>query len=102
MSELRIWKYPLKNKYKNIVEMPEGAKILCLKVQYKIPTIWALVNPDNPLKQRLFCLVDTDASFMWENYIYIDTVLSGDQTYVLHCFELNLDPEKVIEDDGTK
>jgi hypothetical protein len=88
MPELEIWKYTLTKIYKNPVEMPIDSKILCLKTQYGKPTLWALVNPENQLEKRMFILKETGSLFKYTNYTYIGTVLSKDETYVLHCFEI--------------
>lgn len=94
MTELVIRKYVLKHGYRNPIEMPKGAEVLCIKKQHKEATIWALVNPDNPSEKRLFILKETGSPFQYkarrgtESHKYIGTVLSEDQTYEYHCFEV--------------
>ncbi len=50
-----IWKYviPLQNEV--AVDLPRGAKILCVQSQRGIPCIWALVDPEAPTERVLFC-----------------------------------------------
>lgn len=91
MVELTIWKYQLTDIYKNYIEMPKGAEILCLKLQYQKPTLWAIVDPEEPLEKRTFILKETGSLFDCETYTYLGTILSKDETYVLHCFEVEDD-----------
>ena len=48
----KIFKYPIPQFTHSEIQMPEGAKILHVAVQAGYPFIWALVNPDAPLKTR--------------------------------------------------
>lgn len=84
----RILKYPLENSYGNVIEMPEEAKILCVKTQYGKPTLWVVANLDNPLEKRTFILNETGSRVKNEIHKYIGTMLSKDGSYVLHCFEV--------------
>lgn len=56
----RIFKYPLPN-MSVTVDMPEGAEIVRLGVQgpRSTPTVWALVDDDNPTEPRRFLVVGT-------------------------------------------
>lgn len=48
-----IWKYPLSiSTNKQVIEMPENAKCLCVNQQNEVPTIWALVD-DGAKKQEI-------------------------------------------------
>ena len=40
-----IWKFPLQVTDSQDINMPIGAKILCLQMQAGAPCIWALVDP---------------------------------------------------------
>lgn len=83
-----IWKHQLKSRYKETVEMPKGAKILCIEWQYGKATLWMLVDPAEPLEERTIVSKETGAPFKSENHKYISTLLSRDGTYVLHFFEI--------------
>lgn len=64
----QIWKFPLDfaNGEPVTVDMPEGAEVLRLAMQGPAhgrarltPTIWALVDSDNPTEQRRFAVYGT-------------------------------------------
>lgn len=45
---MKIYKYPLKP----VLQIPEGAKILAVQLQFDSPKLWALVDPEKPLVDR--------------------------------------------------
>ena len=45
-----IWKYPIFSMPCQEIEMPLNAEILCVQLQDHIPTLWALVETENPKK----------------------------------------------------
>ena len=45
-----IWKYPITDSPYQKIEMPLNAEILCVQLQDNIPTLWALVETENPKK----------------------------------------------------
>lgn len=47
-----IWKYPLQVTDEQLLELPEGAELLCVQVQNGIPCLWARVNPSVPVKRK--------------------------------------------------
>jgi hypothetical protein len=49
---MTIWKYPLEVVDSQAVEMPRGATILAVQAQDDVPCIWALVDPEKPVKAR--------------------------------------------------
>jgi hypothetical protein len=54
-----IWKYPLEvTDYQN-VRMPEGAEILSVADQYGVICVWALVDPEADLENRMFYIFGT-------------------------------------------
>ena len=55
---MKIYKYPLHPVREQTIEMPLGAEILCCQLQ-GAPTIWAKVDPSEPIVQRTFLLVGT-------------------------------------------
>lgn len=90
-----IFKYPWPNSTKMgpdaiaFIMMPEGGKILCLKMQDEWPQIWALVETTARLIHRQFTLVGTGHSLAdnMTSKTYIGTVLMHRETLVLHAFE---------------
>ena len=47
-----IWKFPLEVTDRQVVEMPEKARLLTVQVQAGIVYLWALVNPANRSQMR--------------------------------------------------
>ena len=45
-----IYKYPLPLAASFRLELPRGAALLALQMQFNTPTLWALVNPEEPLE----------------------------------------------------
>lgn len=42
---MQIWKYPLDILGNQLIEMPQGAKLLSVQMQGDQPCLWTLVNP---------------------------------------------------------
>ena len=45
-----IWKYSITDSPYQKIEMPLNAEILCVQLQDNIPTLWALVETEDPKK----------------------------------------------------
>lgn len=45
----RIWKFPCNICDQLTIDMPLGAKVLCVQMQHDEPCIWALVDDNMPL-----------------------------------------------------
>lgn len=56
-----IFKYPLHSSIQKRISINKGAKILCCQIDSKtnVPTLWALVDTDQPLCERLVVIVGT-------------------------------------------
>ena len=86
----RIFKYALETTDSQIVNMPKGAKILCIQVQYEKPCIWALVDPEKESEPRIFEIFGTGNPVPDRDRRYIGTYqLMGGQL-VFHCFEAGI------------
>jgi len=91
-SDRTIWKFPVPWPPPSPVfklEMPLDAKVLCVRLQNRIPMIWAQVTPSDPLVSHRFAVVGTghrtpDAGVSE----YIGTIQMFDGTLVLHFFRL--------------
>jgi hypothetical protein len=81
-----VYKYELRSQDASI-KLPKGAEILTVQLQNGIPTLWALVDPENVLEDRFISTVGTG----WEvsdNMKYICTYMEG--YFVWHVFEMVL------------
>lgn len=84
----RIFKYQLLIIDEHEVEMPEGAEILCVQVQNDQPAIWAIVDDEKPMKNRVFRIVGTGRSIDFDTQNYIGTVQLLDGNLIFHVFEI--------------
>lgn len=84
-----IWKYPLKHKCENYIDIPAGGKILSLQMQGNVACIWVLVKNFQPgcaTESRCFEFFGTGEKFELEDhYHHIGTIQEG--AYVWHFFE---------------
>lgn len=79
-----IWKYPIADSPCQEIEMPLNVEILCVQLQDHIPTLWALVETEDP--KRIFDILTyhTDDSWVDKKGQYIGTYqLAG---LVYHVF----------------
>jgi hypothetical protein len=76
-----IYKYEIDT----IVVMPKGAEILSVQMQHSKPHLWAIVNDNNELEERIFNIVGTGWEMDFNNNKYIDTFQDGN--LVWHVFE---------------
>lgn len=80
-----IYKYSLDICGVQIIEMPAGARPLCIQVQNGAVQLWAMVDSDKELEHRSIVMLGTG----WrveqpEELDYIDTVQLGN--FVWHFF----------------
>lgn len=84
----QVWKYPLEFG-SNKLEMPRFAKPLTCALQGTVPTLWALVDPANPKRERHFTIYgtghDMPAQVQAANYIATFQMASGQ--LIFHVFE---------------
>ena len=88
VQQRTVWKFPLALQGLISVGMPEGAEILHLDMQGRVPTIWALVEPERPDVMRRFQLVGTGAPLAESDgfpVTHIGTCFDG--PFVWHLFE---------------
>lgn len=81
-----VWKYKLGlEKETQSIKMPRWSTILDVQLQDGEPVMWALVDPNASMIERLFIWVFTgEKSDDW-NYDYIGTIQVGPMVY--HLFE---------------
>lgn len=88
---MQIWKYPLALiDSPQLVEMPEGARILSVQEQQNRICVWALVDPEAKKVSRKFHIFGTgnqlDASGV-EWFQFLGTVVMSLGVFVWHVFE---------------
>lgn len=49
MTTLTIWKWPLELASEQQLALPINARLLCVQTQAEVPTLWAIVNPEEKL-----------------------------------------------------
>lgn len=81
-----VYKYPLTGQERpQVVDMPDGAKILSVQEQDHVIMIWALVDPDAQPLARVFKVVGTGHPLgVAENWDHIGTVVAP--PFVWHVF----------------
>lgn len=87
----KIFKYPVPHDDVFELMMPDGARILTVQTQYGSPQMWAVVDPDAPLKPRIFRLAGTGhslESYPESDFIYIGTYQLLDGAFIEHLFEV--------------
>ena len=83
----KIYKYPMQIAEVSTVMMPIDAKILCIQVQDNVPTIWAIVDIENPVEKRFFFMFGTGFQIKEEDYDYVATIQLLNGKLVYHIFE---------------
>ena len=68
--------------------MPECSQVLCVQLQFGTPTIWVMVDPDQPPQERVFEILGTgDAMKDNVKRKYVGTFQMGEGRLVFHVFE---------------
>lgn len=83
-----VWKKQL-DAYTDTIDVPQGSKILCLKVQYGVPTVWFLANPEAPSVTIKYKILGTGHQIEDQNLnglTYLDSFLIAEDTLVFHVF----------------
>ena len=85
-----IWKYKVPARQRFSIEMPEGAVVLSVQVQFGEPHIWCLVDPLASKEARQFMLLPTGEQTPYLDEFGFDfrgTFQVQGGTIVLHLFE---------------
>ena len=83
-----IYKYPIPIQDYIKLTLPKGAEVLCVKIQWESPYIWALVDENETEKEeRDFRIFGTGNYFDLTEYKYIGTFLHDGGVFVWHLFE---------------
>ena len=81
-----IWKYILDITDAQCLDMPSGAKILCVQMQGKTLCLWAVVDPAQPKVRHTFRVYGTGHPLDDNHGVYLGTVQVG--MLVFHVFEV--------------
>jgi hypothetical protein len=88
---LRIYKYTIRVEGYFYLNLPVGAEILTVQVQYDKPQIWALVDPEQSSKPcRHFRVAGTDYDITEDrdSLRYIGTFQLSGGAFIGHLFEI--------------
>jgi hypothetical protein len=93
MSRVVVWKYEIEILGYVERELPKGARIIAVDVQYGKPCMWALVDPEARGEIRRFYLLGTGHEINdddSERLRHLGTFMLDDGAFVGHLFELEL------------
>lgn len=83
-----IWKFRLPFASVATIEMPLGARVLCVQRQGDETCLWATVDPDAPRELRRFVTCGTGHELPEGVALaYLGTVQTSGGAYVWHVFE---------------
>jgi hypothetical protein len=88
----KIFKYQLEITDRQIIKMPQGAKILSVQNQHNTLTLWAEVNPTSQMVDRYFQVFGTGHPIEDELGDYLATVLTDNDRIVWHVFVVPENP----------
>jgi hypothetical protein len=84
-----IWKFPFAIADEVSVEMPAGAKVLCVQIQHGAPCFWAVVNTMASMQTRRFRVFGTGLPFEGAGLDgYVGTIQQAEGSLVWHVFEI--------------
>lgn len=72
------------------MEIPDGGRVISAQIQNGLPQMWALVDPDAPVKRRHFLIAGTGHNITHDidSLDFIDTFQFEDGRLVIHLFEV--------------
>jgi hypothetical protein len=86
-----IFKYVLAHHGNLATQMPKGAKVLHVGVQYQNLCLWALVDIEQPVERRWFSVYGTGEALgkqsNSQNYIGTAEMMVGMTSTIWHVFE---------------
>lgn len=85
----QIWKYRLELGT-CIIGMPKGSEILTVQNQYEVAYVWALVDPNKEVEERIFEVIGTGHNIepSKNKRKYINTFQLQGGFLVFHVFEI--------------
>lgn len=82
-----IHKYQIPAAGSGTVRVPKGAFVLFAREQHNVACIWALVDPQAEMANRLFLAAETGGMAIPDGSRYLGTCMLDGGYYVLHIFE---------------
>lgn len=84
-----IWKYDLDTQDEVVLDIPKGAEILTVQMQFGKPCMWVMVDPKADKEHRVFEIVGTGNPMeINEERQYVATYQLMQGALVFHVFEL--------------
>lgn len=84
-----IYKYDISFSAREVIQMPLDAEVLCVQPQFGMPKLWALVDTQRPIVDRVFCCCPTGAEIYLDKRMrYINTIQLDGGAFVFHYFEI--------------
>lgn len=86
---MKVFKYvfPIVDKFR--IPMPKGSQLLTVQMQRGLPHLWALVDPDEPIINRIFRLAGTGHPIEEDpsHLKYIGSFQMNEEALIFHLFE---------------
>jgi hypothetical protein len=82
-----IWKFMLRPAAVQTIRMPKGSEVLTAQVQGEELCLWAMVDPDNLMEDRMFLIVGTGHNMPEVFGRYVATVQMENGLLIWHIFE---------------
>lgn len=83
-----VWKETLDIIARQVVEVPDAAKVLCAEIQYEKLCLWFLCDPELEKTQRVFRIVGTGHEISDELQLkYISSFMLAHDALIFHVFE---------------
>lgn len=83
---MRIWKWSLRVVDEQTLELPEGAQILDVQIQDRMPQLWALVDSTRPKRPRKIAIYGTGHPVPDNPGTYIASFQMNGGALVFHAF----------------
>lgn len=81
-----IWKTTLSVTDRQTLQLPRGAALLTVQMQFDMPQMWALVDPSQPIERRVIRIAGTGHPVDF-NCPYIGTFQLDGGALVFHVFD---------------
>jgi hypothetical protein len=85
-----IWKFQIATARLSVLEIPEGAQLLHVATQRETITLWYMVDPQALKEKKSIVVIGTGEGIhsRSDSLTHLGTVLTADENFVWHVFEL--------------